>query len=136
MGAYVPSGSSTSMESFTWFFWCACWNFIIQYQYQHIYTFAEVNWKMWISCLCYLPLDNELPFHTAHSACVCWRTENHAWRKTQLKIIRQNKQQTFLGRKNSFWWEAYNWGILGIRGSLGLVGAPWRIVCLKYSDSE
>lgn len=63
------------------------------------YTFAEVNWKMWISCLCYLPLDNELPFHTAHSACVCWRTENHAWRKTQLKIIKQNKQQTFLGRK-------------------------------------
>jgi len=32
--------------------------------------------------------------------------------------------------------EAYNWGILGIRGSFGLVGPPWRIVCLKYSDSE
>ena len=24
----VPSGSSTSIVSFSWFFWCACWNFV------------------------------------------------------------------------------------------------------------
>jgi len=30
----------------------------------------------------------------------------------------------------------YKCGILGILGSLGFAGAPWRRACLKYSDSE
>ena len=48
-----------------------------------------------------------------------------------IKITSKKKAKYLIQEKS-----AYNWGMRGILGSLGLAGAPGRNVCLKYSASE
>lgn len=62
----------------------------------------------------------------------------------ELEIMPKNRGKTYKAdeninynpRKQSVQRDAYSWGMRGILGSLCFAGAPCRIVCLKYSDSE
>ena len=54
----------------------------------------------------------------------------------KIKQDKPNKNVNYNRRKQKAQRGAYSWGMRGILGSLCFAGAPCRIVCLKYSDSE